>query len=338
MAMRCEKAYELIEGAHERDRLAHAFLISGPAGCGKQELASRVVDLLNPPADAGGTDLFGAPEALPPARDLDELEGEFVHLVRPRSKSRLISVAEMRELEGRLYLAAPNGVWKVGVIVDADRMNESAENAFLKTLEEPPGRCLLLLLSAYPEFLLPTIRSRCVNLALQGTQRPEILGSEEKAGFIALLARATGKASPQHALLLKAGFEALLADRKKAITDKNAAALKEEEKMYKNVTEGDWLEKRDEYYKALTSSEYLGVRAALVGWIIDWVGDALRQKIGAGGLSFPQQAKQTGKLADGKEVSDLVRRLEALEELGRLLETNTSETLALEVSFLRAFG
>ena len=338
MAVLREKAFELIEGAHARGRLAHAFLVSGPAGSGKQDLASRVVDLLNPPAGAADSNLFGEPEAAPEPRPLDELEGEFVHILQPRSKSRVINVEQMRELEKRLYLSAPAGVWKVGVIVDADRMNEAAENAFLKTLEEPPPNCLLFLLSAHPEFLLPTIRSRCVNLTLQAGTRPEVLEPEEKAAFTALLTRATAESSPQNALLLKAGFESLLAGRKKAIDDKNKGALKEEEKTYKKVVEGDWLEKREKYYAALTSSEYLGVRAALVGWLVDWVGDALRQKVGAQDLSFPNLAKHTAALGEGKDIPELVRRLESLQELGRILETNASEALALEVSFLKAFG
>ena len=199
MALLCEKAFELIQGAHGRDRLAHAFLVSGPPGSGKQALAARVVDLLNPPEASGGN-LFGEPEEKPAPRELDDLEGEFVHVLQPRSKSRLISVEEMRELERRMYLSAPSGVWKIGVIVDADRMNEAAENAFLKTLEEPPQNCLLFLLSAYPEFLLPTIRSRCVNITLQAGEHPEILESEEKAAFTALLTRATAESSPENAL------------------------------------------------------------------------------------------------------------------------------------------
>ena len=331
-------AFELMRAAHERGRLAHAFLVSGPAGSGKQKLASRVIDFLAPAAKDGGADLWGEPTEEPVVKALDETEGEYVQLVRPRSKSRIISVAEIRELERRMHLAAPEDTWKIGVVVDADRMNESAENAFLKTLEEPPNRCLLLLLSSQPEFLLPTIRSRCVNLTLRADGPLEVLEPEEKAAFTALLARTTVEPSPQHALLLKSGFDALLADRKKAIGDKHTAAFKVEEKTYKNVTEGDWLEKRETYYAALTSAEYLGARGALVQWLIAWVGDAVRQKVGAAGLSFPLQAKQTGALAQNQEVSGLLRRIEALQELSVLLETNTSEALAIEVSFLRAFG
>ena len=333
-----EKAFELMRSAHERGKLAHAFLISGQPGSGKQELAARVIDLLSPAAADTAADLWGEPVEEAAVKELDECEGEFVQLVRPRSKSRAISVSEIRELERRMHLSSPEDTWKVGVVVDADRMNESAENAFLKTLEEPPERCLLLLLSANPEFLLPTIRSRCINLTLRADGPPEVLEAEEKSTFTALLARTTATPSPQHALLLKSGFESLLAGRKKAIEDKHAAAFKEEEKAYKKVTEGDWLENREKYYAALSSAEYLGVRGGLVQWLISWVGDALRQKVGAAELSFPLQAKQTNALAENQDVSGLLRRIEALQELSTLLETNTSEGLAIEVSFLKAFS
>ena len=94
MAVTVEQAFELMKGAHERERLAHAFLITGPTGSGKRDLAARVVELINPPAADGGTDLWGEPEEVDETKDLDDLQGEFVHLVRPRSKSRRILVDE----------------------------------------------------------------------------------------------------------------------------------------------------------------------------------------------------------------------------------------------------
>jgi len=98
------------------------------------------------------------------AKNLDELEGDLVRVVRPYGKARFIRVDEIRELEKSMFQAADAGKWKVGVVVDADRMQASASNAFLKTLEEPPKGCLLLLLTHSPERLLPTILSRCVNI------------------------------------------------------------------------------------------------------------------------------------------------------------------------------
>ena len=138
MAFSVEKAFELIQSAHERGRLAHAFLITGPKGSGKEALAAQMADLLNGEDDAAGGDLWGDPVAKE-APTLGGVEGEFVRVIRPRSKSRIIRVEEMRGIEKMMNQSAPRKKWKIGVIVDADRMNESSENAFLKTLEEPPG-------------------------------------------------------------------------------------------------------------------------------------------------------------------------------------------------------
>jgi DNA polymerase-3 subunit delta' len=338
MAVTAARALELMEGAHQRERLAHAFLISGPAGSGKRELAARVIKMVNPPTDDGGSDLFGAPEEGPPPPDLDSLQGEFVRIVRPRSKSRRILIGEIRELERSIYLAAPREVWKVGVIVDADRMFDQPANAFLKTLEEPPPRCLLLLLTAHAEILLPTIRSRCVNIVLQPTERYEVLGESERKAFAGILAQGAQKPSAHRALLLKASFEALLAARKSAIKSANDAAQKEEQDTYKQATEGDWLDEREEFYAAKSASEYLAVRSALVDWLISWLGDAIRQKVGVSELGFAEYAAETAKFAESQDLNALLKRIDTVQELRDLLNTNVPEGLAIEVSFLKAFG
>lgn len=336
MAVTAERAFELLEGAHSRGRLAHAFLISGPSGSGKADLAARIVGMVNPPKDAGA-DLFGD-TPVPEVEDLDALQGEFVRIVRPRSRSRRILIDEVRELERSMHLAAPTGVWKIGVILDMDRMFEESANAFLKTLEEPPPDCLLLLLTAHPDLLLPTIRSRCVEIVLQGGQSQEVLEAEERGQFAQLLARGAEKPSPKNALLLKAGFESLLTGRKVAIESANQAALKEETDTYKQATEGDWLATREKFYEAMSASEYLAVRSALVEWLIAWVGDAVRQKVGVTSLGFPDYAQETASFAKSQDLHALLRRIDALQELRDLLNTNVPESLAIEVSFLKAFG
>ena len=158
MALTEDMAFNLIEGAHARSRLAHAFLISGAAGSGKRDLAARVVALVNPVETGEGSDLFGESPESSSSVDLDDLEGEFVRVVRPRSRSRRILIDDIRGLERSMHLAAPSGIWKIGVVVDADRMFDEPANAFLKTLEEPPPGCLLLLLTSNADILLPTLR------------------------------------------------------------------------------------------------------------------------------------------------------------------------------------
>jgi DNA polymerase-3 subunit delta' len=334
MSFRPDRAFDLVRSAHERGRLAHAFLISGPRGCGKERLAARIVRLLDSKPASGGMDLFGAPveEAIP---DLDDLAGEWVRVVRPQSKSRRIRVDEIRELEKALYVSSGPSTWKIGVLCDADRMQPQAENAFLKTLEEPPPRTLLLLLTANPGGLLPTVLSRCVKLPLLG--KPDLAGGSA-APLIAALDHAAraGIGTPAVALTLKAVFSGILEERKAEAVDAAEALLKEEEKALNKGFEGDWLKRREEELKAAAESDYLQERARLFEVLQAWMADVLRRKTGAGGLEFPEA--RTALLADAEDLGSLLRRMDALGELRGNLDTNAQEQLALEVGFLKAFA
>lgn len=94
--------------------------------------------------------------------------------LRPAKKARLIAVGNrqseepntVRKLIRDLNQSANQGGYKVAVVYEADRMNQQAANAFLKTLEEPPAETLILLLSTRPYELMETIRSRCFQFAI----------------------------------------------------------------------------------------------------------------------------------------------------------------------------
>jgi len=102
-----------------------------------------------------------------------------------------IPVSEARKLPDFFSLKASEGGWRVALIDSADDLNVSSENAILKTLEEPPEKTLIILLSSEPGRLLPTIRSRCMNLKLRGVETGEITrwltarGIDEKTAALA---------------------------------------------------------------------------------------------------------------------------------------------------------
>lgn len=339
MAYTADKAFQLIESAHERGRLAHAFLITGEAGSGKEELASRVISLINPSEESGGMNLFGEPEVVE-AKSLDDLEGELVRIVRPRSKSRRILVDDMRDLEKSFYVASPPGKWKVGVILHADRMGEGAENAFLKTLEEPPADCLLLLISDSPELLLPTILSRCVRLPLMASAESKVVSESEQQLLTALSSLSRqGMGDVSAALTLRASFSGILAKRRAEITKCNDLALKEESQRYKNTTDSDnWLKDREKFYLAHTESEYISERERLLEVLISWMGDVVRSKCAVERLDFPKEKSVTSAVAEKHDLADLLKRMDAMEDLRANMETNVQEQLALEVAFLTAFA
>ncbi|MBB5352223.1 DNA polymerase-3 subunit delta' [Haloferula luteola] len=336
MAFTEDRAYELIESAHRRQRLAHAFLISGSRESGKEALAARVIQLLQGQGGGGGIDLFGeaVPVEVPP---LDEMAGEWVRIVRPQSKSRRITVDSIRELEKSLHVVSGEGTWKVGVVCDADRMMPAAENAFLKTLEEPPQQTLLLLLTENAGGLLPTVLSRCVRLPLMGGSR-----DHDEGGLMLLEAldgvAESGLGSPEVALGLKACFSEILGAVKVQAEAAVKELLKEEEKALKQAVEGDWLKRREEALKAVAEADYLSDRARLFDLLQSWMADVLRIKVAAGGLELPESRVATSAVAEREDLPLLMRRVDALRELRATLDTNAQEQLALEVGFLKAFA
>jgi DNA polymerase III subunit delta' len=321
MAFTRTGAFEYLSRAHERGRLGHAYLISGPPGSGKRGLAS---DLSNLVAAGKSDDVFTSPPS-------------GVFLAEPESKSRRIVIDQVRALEHALHMRSSNGHRKVAIIADADRLQPQAANAFLKTLEEPPNDSLLILLSAMPEVLPDTILSRCVAVPLASEEARAL--SNEEQDLVRLLGDVVSSKGEgiQPAYQLARGFHRLLAQVREGIQDENAAALKRDEGRYRNTTDGAWLDEREDYYKALTESQYVRQRARLVETLFLWWSDVLRANTGIARREFPVAKKQTEALAARLKTADILRRIRRLEEMRDHLGRNIQEALAVEVAFLSVF-
>jgi DNA polymerase-3 subunit delta' len=321
MAFTRTAAFDYLSRANDRGRLGHAYLISGPPGSGKRGLAS---DLSNLVSGSHSADVFASP---PPG----------VYLAEPESKSRRIVIDQVRTLEHALQMRSGNGHRKVAIISDADRLQPQAANAFLKTLEEPPADSLLLLLSSMPEVLPDTILSRCVAVPLAATAKPEVSPEErELVDLLSAVASAQGKGI-QPAYQLAGGFHRLLRQVRESIQDENAAALKRDEARYRNTTDGAWLDEREDYYKALTESQYVRQRGRLLEVLFLWWSDVLRANTGAARRELPAAQKQTEALASRLGTPEILRRIRRLEEMRDHLGRNIQEALALEVAFLSVF-
>lgn len=127
-------------------RVAHAYIIGGEV--------DRTETMVIRPwlRDLLGRDPEGHPD---------------IFRVSPLSKLRQIKIEQIRQLLASLYQTSRLGGWKVAIIAEADRLLPHAANAFLKTLEEPSRRTVILLLTAAPDMLLPTIRSRCLTIRVR---------------------------------------------------------------------------------------------------------------------------------------------------------------------------
>ena len=167
-----ENAEQKFIKALDRGRLHHAWLISGAPGVGKATLAYRMIRRL-----LGGRSLLDnsldIPRDDPVSQRIEALgHGDFFLLRRPydfktKKLRSEIPVAETRKLSDFYAHKASEDGWRICLVDSMDEMNRNAENAILKTLEEPPERAIIILISHNPGRLLPTIRSRCLNLQLR---------------------------------------------------------------------------------------------------------------------------------------------------------------------------
>lgn len=323
MAFTPEIALQYLRGAQARDRLAHAYLITGPAGSGKRALAGEIAALVN---GATPATVFAGGAA-------------DVHLASPESKSRRIAIDQIRTLEHALQMRASGDGRKVAIISDADRMGSQAANAFLKTLEEPPNNSLLLLLSSIPEVLPDTIISRCLTLPLAAPNDTEL--SAEARELLELLdgvAEEKSATGVHAAYQLAQGLQRLLGRMRASIVEENAISSKAEEMHYKQTTDAkNWLESREEHFKALTESVYLQRRAELVEILFRWWADVLRASERVTTRELPGVKETTEAVAARLTTPEILRRIRRLEELRDHLSRNIQENLAIEVAFLSVF-
>jgi len=139
----------------ESDRAPHALLVTGPPGIGK---AAFALTLARHVLGRGGR-LPSDLEATPDFRR-----------VAPDEPGKAIVVDQVRALSEFIALTSAGGGYKFVLVDPADALNTNAANALLKTLEEPPPRSTLVLVTARPSLLLPTIRSRCQVIALSAPE------------------------------------------------------------------------------------------------------------------------------------------------------------------------
>ena len=303
MAYSRQEALGLLERALTEGRLGHAYLISGEAGSGPDEFANEFAGL------------FLGDGSIRVENDPD------FHSIVPESKSRRILTDQIRALEEAIHRTPEKGSRKVAVIRDADRMMPQAANAFLKTLEEPPGGSLLLLTTSLPEALLETIRSRCLAVVLRSEgERP--LGERGKrlATAMAKIFAPGGLADATAAFGLTRLFRDLLTEVREEAEERMDEELSAEKARFGKTTEGDW-DAREDSLKAAAEADVLGERSLLLSVMGDHFATELRRVAENGGTGTDQSRR-------------LLRQLDALERLRTNLERGVQEALALEAGFL----
>jgi len=164
-----------LKRAFDLKRVSHSYLFHGPDGVGKKLVALEFAKLVNclkkesrieePACECNS------------CKKIDKGIHPDVFLIGYKGVKD-IKVDQIREeVEERLYFKPFEGRFKVAIVDEAQRMNTSAQNAFLKTLEEPPIDSIIILNTSQPQSLLPTIRSRCQMISFDAI--PEEIIKEE---------------------------------------------------------------------------------------------------------------------------------------------------------------
>lgn len=172
-----ERAETELLSALKSGRMHHAWMLTGPRGIGKATLAFRFARFLlrygNNPAALASAASLDVPEDDPASVQIARGTTQDLLVLRRGVDEKTgkekteITVDVTARLQPFFNLAAGRGGWRVAIVDPVDDLNRNAANALLKSLEEPPTRAILLLVTHAPGRTLATIRSRCRKLALE---------------------------------------------------------------------------------------------------------------------------------------------------------------------------
>ena len=325
---------QLLQRSLARGRLGHAYLFTGDQLDELELLARTLAKTLNcrNPVKTNGV-VTDCCDECPVCRKIDNQTHADIHWARPESKLRVITVEQMRDLMQQIQLKPAEAEYKVTIIAGADRLNTQAANAFLKTLEEPPPKTILILLSTEPSRILETILSRCLRLNFSGDgARPLDAAQAEWLGQFGAMAANGQKSLLGRYRLLDALLQKLGEIR--AGVDESLSARSPLEK-YDEVEKG-LREKWEKELAAAIEAEYRRHRADLLLLIQWWLRDVWLHTLATGRelLKFPDipGAETVARRINPRQA---LENLQTVEHAQRLLHTNVQETLALEVSLLK---
>ena len=275
-------------------RVANAYILAGPQGSGKRMIADAFQEML------------GVSRA-------DRID--VTH-----EKPGLISVDDIRNGINRTTSVLPNeSTYKLYVVDEAEKMNIQAQNALLKTLEEPPKYVVILLLTENEETFLPTILSRAVRMKMSYIPENEIIKMMQERGFSAEESRMAAHLSdgvPGKAIEIAESedFKALLEEVIGLVTKAGGPDPAEVLAFSKRMAE-----------RKTDANEVIRL-------FRQWYRDVLAAKAGAESalLFFSAQEKEIRKNADHLSFEGIGRILDALELLGERLRANVNTELSFE--------
>ena len=313
-----ERPVRILQRAIANNTLAHAYLFSGQAGIGKKKTAfalAAAVNCLNARPEGGCGEC-------PSCRKVETLGHPDARVLVPDGDE--IKIDQIRQAQADLALKPFEGAKKVLIVDQAESMNAASANAFLKTLEEPPGDALIILITAMPRSLLPTIRSRCQEILFHPLPRNTLARalmdkrglSEGDAWFIAALAQGS----------MGRGLE-MDVEQEKAARDEVAALWSGPARM----GPGEALARAETYAKDRERLEQL------LELGVEWLRDVLvYRETGEERLLVHGQAQRLYRQwADRVSLQELLADVELFRASRNLLDRRASAQLVAENLFLK---
>lgn len=156
-----EQVIEHLQNAVSKNKVSHAYIFHGEKGAGKKLLANTFAKTLQ--CEKKGTNPCGSCKAC-----MQTESGNHPDIIRVTHEKVSLGVDDIRtQVNGDIAIRPYSGPYKIYIIDDAAKMTEQAQNALLKTIEEPPEYAVIILLAENLRSLLPTILSRCIVLDLK---------------------------------------------------------------------------------------------------------------------------------------------------------------------------
>jgi len=333
-----ERAVAALERALREGRVAHAYLFVGPERVGKHTLALKLAQALNCEGVVGaGAPTYGGDErAVEPCGECApcrriaggiHADVQTVTVEEGEEGSQKgIHVSQIREVERVTALKPFEGRSRFVIIDPAEEMNAAAQNAFLKTLEEPPPQVVFALVTADESRLLPTIRSRCRRLELRLPAVTEVEAALLARGADAERARLLARLSRGRiGWALEAADDASLLERRDELIAQARALASMSVAQRLDLAErlaGDFKRKPEALF------------AALEGWR-DWWRDVLLVQAGAeDGIANVDRLAELREDASRHGRPGVAAFVRAVGEAGRNLQENALPRLVLETLLL----
>ena len=304
-----------LQNAIRMGKISHAYIIQGEAGSGKKMLADIFATTLQ--CEEGGIEPCGHCQSCKQA--LSGNHPDIRHLIHEKAT---IGVDDVRlQLNNDIMVKPYSRPYKVYIIDEAEKMTEQAQNAMLKTIEEPPEYAIILLLTVNAKLLLPTILSRCILLNVRPVARGAItkLLTERHgiAKYMAEVAADFADGVPGRAIAYAQSGE-FVEQKDEVLKVLRRLSSMPADELYKKVK--DWAGRKQELPEVLQLMNL-------------WYRDVLVMKStgGAGRPGGKEEENELRRQAEQLSFRKIEENMEAIDEMQARMNANVNTEVALEV-------